>query len=85
MWRHTKRDKMRNKVIWEKVEVAFVARRQYYKGERDWNSLDMCRGDAPMSQARPKKYWEEVIRHGMGGTSYYRGHDFRSEGAEVAY
>ena len=78
MCRHTRKDRVRNEIIREKVRVASVENKLREVRLR-WFRHMMRRGsDASVrrcetlamdgfrrARGRPKKYWREVIRHDM--------------------
>ncbi|KAF3637372.1 F-box protein PP2-A15 [Capsicum annuum] len=82
----TRKDRIRNEVIRDKVGVASVedkmreARLRWFSHVM-WRSTDapvrrcgrLARDGFKQGRGRSKKYWKEVIRH--GATSAYRGHD----------
>ncbi|KAG5619447.1 hypothetical protein H5410_019271 [Solanum commersonii] len=81
---HTRRDKIRNEVIQEKVGVASWWTRPRKRGPRWFGHVKRaqvrrCEGGrrgAAEGRGRPKKYRGEVIRRGLGSL-HIRRHDSR--------
>nr|XP_016450932.1 PREDICTED: craniofacial development protein 2-like [Nicotiana tabacum] len=78
MYRHTRRDKLRNEVIRDKVGVALGEDKMWEARLRWYGYVKRMSIDAPVRRCerlamsrlrrgigRPRKYWGEVIRQGM--------------------
>ncbi|KAG5618270.1 hypothetical protein H5410_018094, partial [Solanum commersonii] len=68
---HTRSDKIRNEVIREKVGVASVVDK-LREARPKWFGHVKRQEPQRRGRGRPKKYWGEVIRQGLGSPSPYQ-------------